>query len=143
MFNFAESWYQHHVDIDGQDILFHVFDTAGKVRSRTSAPLSLLFALVITFNCTNSLHGSFENLLAYQQAMSTSSSLWLIWISMDLQSYIILSWSYAFILCFIHNVALLSQSINCAKKTVYSTAVLCGELVRDSNANRRRGKGFE
>lgn len=25
-----ESWYQHRVDIDGEEVLFHIFDTAGK-----------------------------------------------------------------------------------------------------------------
>lgn len=25
-----ESWYQHRVDIDGEEVIFHVFDTAGK-----------------------------------------------------------------------------------------------------------------
>jgi len=41
LYNLAESWYKHHVDIDGQDILFHVFDTAGKVRSSRHLHLSV------------------------------------------------------------------------------------------------------
>ena len=35
------------------------------------------------------------------------------------------------------------KALTVLKKKVYRPAVLCGELVRDSNANRRRGKGFE
>ena len=27
----TESWYQHRVDIDGQEVTLHIFDTAGKV----------------------------------------------------------------------------------------------------------------
>lgn len=33
----TESWYQHRVDIDGQEVTLHIFDTAGKV----SLPLCL------------------------------------------------------------------------------------------------------
>lgn len=43
-----ESWYQHHVDIDGHDILFHVFDTAGKnclEKIDTCASLDIMFVL--------------------------------------------------------------------------------------------------
>lgn len=50
------------MDIDGQDILFHVFDTAGKVRSATRT----LFLSPPPFLCLISLDDRFKNLVAYQ-----------------------------------------------------------------------------
>ena len=40
----TESWYQHRVDIDGEEVIFHVFDTAGKVRG--PAPIAQMCELL-------------------------------------------------------------------------------------------------
>ncbi|PFX24842.1 ras-related and estrogen-regulated growth inhibitor-like [Stylophora pistillata] len=43
-----ESWYQHRVDIEGKEVLFHVFDTAGKnckEKIDTCASLDIVFVL--------------------------------------------------------------------------------------------------
>ena len=91
------------------------------------------------------ISGSFENLLAYQLS-NVHQFITLI----DLNQHrltklyniimdIMLSYYALFImlLCYLKALTVLK------KKKVYRPAVLCGELVRDSNANRRRCKGFE
>ncbi|KAK2572465.1 Ras-like protein family member 11B [Acropora cervicornis] len=43
-----ESWYQHRVDIDGEEVIFHIFDTAGKnckEKIDTCAAQDIMFVL--------------------------------------------------------------------------------------------------